>query len=194
MRNNSRSLLFAIVVFVLITSITVLGQTNIPLKEQIPVILKALNYNKTIGEKVKKNVNIALIYNPANELSKVTMEEIAEILKDNDKIKIFKKKIKVIPIEFTTKDKLEKKVFIKKLNAFFLCPGVEKNNAQILEIAKFNKIITISSNQNDIINSKATLGVAFSGGKFKPYINLINAKENNVDIDFKLLKIAEVIK
>ena len=187
---------FYIIVSILlfVFSSIVFSQIKIPLKEQIPVILKALNYNKTIKEKAKKNVNIAILYDGENELSKLTMEEVNKIFKKNDGKKVFKKKIKLIKIPYTSKEKLEKKVFIKKLNAFFVCAGLEEKFPEILEVAKFNKIITISADESDIVNSRVTLGVAKVGSVYKPYISLINAKENNVELDFKLLKIAEVIK
>ncbi len=170
------------------------GQISIPLKDQIPVILKSLNYDKTLAPKINKEVHIAVLYDEGNELSKMAMEAVVKQLGKNSKIKIYRKKNKAIPIPYTNKDKLEKKVFVKKLHVFIICSGLETNYADINEVAKYNKIITVSLNGKDITDGKAVMGVTGEPDAYKPYINLQLAKNNNVDLDFKLLKISEVIK
>lgn len=181
-------------IIILIIPVMVFSQINIPLKDQIPIFLKSLNYDKNIADRIEDRVNIAVLYDKDNEISTMTMEKVIDVLKENEKIKIFKKKNLGVSVPYSTKEKLEKKIFINKLHAFFICPGLEDKLGEINEVAAFNRIITMSPSQTDIADGNAVLGVIGTEESFKPYVNLTKAKENNIELDLKLLSISEVLK
>ena len=80
---------------VLLFLVIILGVTLVPaqdfsteIKEQAPVILKALNYNSTIKDKIKTDCIIAVLFNPTSALSEQEKNSIIDAIKDNDNIKI----------------------------------------------------------------------------------------------------------
>jgi hypothetical protein len=185
---------FLIVGFVF--TYVVFAQILVPIKNQIPILLKAMNYEMKLKEKVRnaKNVNIALIYNEQDELSIKMMRESKKWFKKKDGIKIDGKKIKVIPVAYRNPADLQKKIVIYNIHVIYFCIGLDPYLSEIAEVSRSNAIITLSPRWEDIQKGYAVLGVAMAADGLRPYVNYIVAKEHFLEFDIKFLNVAEVIK
>jgi hypothetical protein len=164
------------------------------IKEQVPVILKALNHNKTLDDKIRKNCIIAVLYNPQSATSETEKDAIVDVLNDNKKIKIHGKKLKTVEIPMEMSINLEKQVIIKKINAFWITSGLKPYMNIIRESAKYNQVITISSH-NDLVNtSMVALGTQKTESGHKILLNMTEINNINVNINDNLLSEAIVIK
>jgi hypothetical protein len=186
---------------VLLFLVIILGVTLVPaqdfsteIKEQAPVILKALNYNSTIKDKIKTDCIIAVLFNPTSALSEQEKNSIIDAIKDNDNIKIHGKKVKTIEIPMTPDVNLEKKIIIGKINAFWLTSNLQSSMEAIREGAKYNQVITISADQNLVTEAMAAMGTQKTESGIKVLVNMNEAQNININLSDNLLSEAIVIR
>ena len=163
-------------------------------KEQVPVILKALNHNKTLDDKIRNNCIIAVLYNPQSVTSESEKNAIIDALNDNKKIKIHGKKLKTVEIPMDMAMNLEKQIIIKKINAFWLTSGLQSHMNSIRESAKFNQVITIASHNDLVTTSMAALGTQKTESGHKVMLNMNEINNINVDINNNLISEAIIIE
>ncbi|MEJ2636683.1 MAG: hypothetical protein P8184_15490 [Calditrichia bacterium] len=188
-----KGILLSIVLVMLFSASLVFGQNlKEESKETVPILLKALNYNKTLKDKVRDNCVIAVLYDANSAKSETEKEIISNALKDNDNIKIYDKKLKVLEVPMDASTNLEKKIIINKINAFWMTSGLKSFMNSIRQSAKYNQVITLSTD-NDLINNQlVAMGTQKSDSGFKLIVNLNEAHNINVDISANLLSTAVV--
>ena len=163
-------------------------------KEQAKIILNSLNQNNTIKDKIKENCVIAVLYNPQSPLSENEKNLVVNSLDDNKKIKVHDKKISVVEIPMDPSVNLEKKIIIKKINAFWLTSDLDHYINNIRESARYNQVTTISTNENMVTNSLVAMGIQKTEAGYKLVINKHEASNINVDLNQNLLSQSIVIE
>ncbi|NOQ97546.1 MAG: hypothetical protein GQ561_05215 [Calditrichae bacterium] len=189
----ARFLIFGLVLLVC-ANILVAQDYKSEVKEQVPLILKALNHNISLEDKIRKNCVIAVLYNPQNSTSDNERKVISDVLNDHKKIKVHGKKIKVVEIPMTMDLNLEKQVIIKKINAFWLTSGTQPYVNNIRESAKYNQVMTITANPDLVIGALAALGTQKTESGHKLLLNLSEANNINASLSQNLLSEAIVIQ
>lgn len=184
-----------LMVIVLVASQAIFAQLpKEEVKEEVPVILKALNQNNTLKDKIKNDCVIAVLFNAESATSENEKEIVTDILNDNKNIKIYGKKIKVIEIPLDANVNLEKKIIINKINAFWLTSGIQAYMSKIRESARYNQVITIASDQNLVTNSLAAMGAQKTEAGYKLLVNLMEIHNINIELHQNLLSEAIVIQ
>jgi uncharacterized membrane protein YdfJ with MMPL/SSD domain len=189
-----KNLVLVFLVMILSAEIIPAQDFSQEVKEQAPVILKAMNYNSTLKDKIKTDCIIAVLFNPQSALSEQEKKSIIDAIKDNDKIKIHGKKVKAIEIPMTANLNLEKKVIINKINAFWLTSDLKPYIDTIKESAKYNQVITISADQNLVTEATVAIGTQKTENGYKVLVNINEANNINVNLSDNLLSQAIVIK
>jgi hypothetical protein len=163
-------------------------------RQQIPVLLKALNHNYTLKDRIKKECVIAVLYNPQSTASDNEKSVISDALNDNKKLKVHDKKIKIIELPLHRRSNLEKQIIIRKINAFWLTADLEHFRQKIQESARFNQVITIASDPELVINSTALMSTRKSGGIHKLVINKNMVSHNKLKLNDQLYSDAIVLE
>lgn len=164
------------------------------IEEQVPIILKALNLNNTLKEKIKNDCVIAVLYNPQSSSSGDEKKVIVMSLEDNKKIKIHNKKLQVLEIPMDMSINLEKQIMIKKINVFWLSVGLEAYANGIKESAKFNQVITISSDPRLVTGAFAAMSTQKSENGHKLIINKNEINNIHLDLNEKLISEAIIVE
>lgn len=185
-----------IVGFLLLLFSGLQSQILIALKDQIPVMLKSLNYESSLKTKINnhKIVNIGILFDQNDKLSVKMKDEVSKIFKKNRKIKVYGNKIEVIPIAYENPAKLEKEIIIKGIHVVFYCIGLDEHLEEIKNVVRSNTMISLSPRIDDIKNGMAVLGVIIGESGYKPFINFKIAKNNMLNFSTSFLKLAEVVK
>ncbi len=164
------------------------------LKEQVPLVLKALNHNNTIKEKMRDNCVIAVLYLDGSATSEEQKKAITDVLNDNRDIKVHGEKIKVIEIPLQPGVNLEKKIIINKINAFWMASKVQTYMDQIRESARYNQVITISSDPDLLSSVPIAMGTQKTANGYKLVLNLQEAEHINLDLNQNLISEAIVLQ
>ncbi|MBN2366407.1 MAG: hypothetical protein JXL67_09565 [Calditrichaeota bacterium] len=181
-----------VLLIVFITQFAQAQNFKADLKEAVPLVLKALNHNITIKEKMRENCVIAVLYAEGSALSEEEKRIIADVLNDNKNIKVHGEKIKIIDIPVKSGINLEKKIIINKINAFWLASGVQSYIEDIRESARFNQVITVSSDPDLVSQSLVAMGARKTESGYKLIINLLEARNMNIDLNQNLFSEAFV--
>ncbi|MFZ0389876.1 MAG: hypothetical protein WAN36_05410 [Calditrichia bacterium] len=187
---------FTVFFLILITALALTGMaqnSEEEVKEAVPLILKALNYNQTIQEKIKDDCVIAVLYNPQSTESEREMETIKKALEKNDNIKVHGKKIKVLVLPVDNTTNLEKQIIIKKINAYWVSSNLNGFSKKIRESAKYNKVITLSNDSDMVASALAVLGTQKTDSGRKLLVNMNEAENNKQDFSENMLSTAILI-
>jgi hypothetical protein len=163
-------------------------------KEQVPLILKALNHNNSLENRIKDKCVIAVLYNPQNPVSDNEQKVISDVLNDHKKIKVHGKKIRIVEIPMAMDINLEKQVIIKKINAFWLTSGTQPYMNTIRETARYNQVMTITANSDLVTGALAALGTQKTESGHKLLLNLSEANNINANLNQNLISEAIVIQ
>lgn len=180
---------------VLFSFFDLMGQILVPVEEQIPIILKSLNYEKKLKEKVAnaEEVSIGIVFNAADELSVRLKEEMLKAFKNNKKAKIWGKKFHVEEIAYENPMQLEKQIIVRNVHVLLVSIGLDNALSEIRDVARSNTLITGSMRRDDIVNGTAVLGVAPDVNGPRPFVNYVQAKEFLLEFDIQFLNVAEMI-
>ncbi len=181
-----KKVLLAVLLVAVFSNFLSAGNFEDEMKAQAPIILKALNHNKTLETKMKNNCVIAILYNPNSKKSKEIKEVVEDALKDNDDIKIFDKEIKIVGIEMTPRTKLEKNIILKKINAFWLSSDLQTYYNEIKKSAQYNQVITLSAERDLLSNEKVVMGARKAEKGYELLVNFGEAQNLNLDISPEL--------
>lgn len=162
-------------------------------KAQAPIILKALNSNSTLKDKIKSDCLIAVLFNPASQMSEQEKKSIISAIEENGNIKVHGKKVKALEIPMTPDLNLEKKVIINKINAFWLASELQPFMDTIRESAKYNQVITISADDRLVNEALVTMGTQKTTTGYRLIVNMQEAQNINIDLNKNLLSEAIII-
>ncbi len=157
------------------------------------VLLKALNHNEAIKDRIKEQCVIAVLYNPDSPQSVNEKEMAVNSLDKNKKIKIFDKKIRIMELPMTPSTNLEKRIIINGINAYVLTSGLERYLKPIRESAKYNLVTTLSLNPELINQSYAALGAQKDDTGYKLLVNMSEAQNIHVKLGDDILTTAMVV-
>jgi hypothetical protein len=149
--------------------------------------LKALGYDRALKQRAGESVVIAILYDPSIQASVDATDEMKEALI------ALAKKTKVQDLPVVVKSVSYKDAWpsteLAKVAAIYVTPGLE---SRLTEIRK-HSIPTLCGDR-DLAKQGLAIGVYVKGSSPGLTINLASARAAGMDLDSRLLAIAEVLK
>jgi hypothetical protein len=187
-------LLTTLALAALIWPLPVVGaQTSMPPDRQVPLILKVLTYDRQFDAKAGAEVNIGIVYSPADAASSKTTTEISGTLNKFSGKTVKRKPINYWTIEYVSPERLAEVVEDKGINVIYVSPGNDSNLASILELSQAQKITT-TTGVPEYVRKGVAVGIGSRQGKPQILINLGASKSEGSEFDASLLRIATVIQ
>lgn len=188
-----QSSIFILILIALVSSLFS-QETKAITEAKASILLKSLNYNKTLKNKIHKQCVIAVLYNPQSQTSTSEKNTVLKALKNNKKIKVFGKKIRIIEIPMTPSVNLEKNIILKKINAFWVVNDLLPYIPAIRESARYNQVITITTDSDLVKKALVALGSEKTAHGYKIMVNLPELKNIKIDMSSDLLGQAILIR
>ena len=167
-------------------------QEAVPEEIQVPIFLKILTYDRSLGGRVKDTIHIGVLYFPDNERSKKNKDAITENLKLNKDKTINGVPFSFIEIEFSTQKALDEVAKEKRINVLYITDDGPNMLKGISQITQSRKILTITG-RVDYVNQGISVGLGVKEKKPQIVINLPSARAEGSDFSANLLKVCEVI-
>jgi len=164
----------------------------VPEKIQVPLFLKILTYDRSLGGRVENTIHIGVLYFPDHERSKRNKDAIVENLELNKDKTINGVPFSFMEIEFSTKRALDEVAKEKKINVLYITNDGTNMSKGISQVTQSKKILTITG-RVDYVNQGISVGLGVKEEKPKIVINLSSAKAEGSDFSANLLKVCEVI-
>ncbi len=189
-RSILRGLAVAIGIAALLVSAPVQAERlSAPLEAAIH--LRALGYDRALKERVGNSVVIALLYDPGSSASVQAAEDL------RDAFISLSKKMKIQERAIVTKMVVYKDSWpsneLSKVAAVYVTPGLENRLPEIRTQAARNSIPTLCGDR-DLAKQGLAVAVYVKGSSPGLTINLRSARSMGMDLDSRLLAIAEVLK
>jgi hypothetical protein len=165
---------------------------ELPADLQIPLILKVLTYDRQLESKAGGEVNIGIVYSPADPSSSQATTDVSGTLN-----KFAGKTVKKLPInywtiEFVSTQRLEAILKEKNISVLYVSPGVEKHITAITQVSQSRRVTT-TTGVPDFVKQGVAVGIGQRRGKPQIYINLEASKSEGSEFDASLLRIATVV-
>jgi ABC-type uncharacterized transport system substrate-binding protein len=153
--------------------------------------LRALTYDRALKQRAGTSAVIALLYDPSSDASVQAANEI------KDAFIALSKKMKVQDLPIVVKSVAYKDSWpsneLSKVAAVYVTPGLEGRLSDIRAQATKVKIPTLCGDR-DLARQGLAIAVYVKGSSPGVTINLPSARAAGMDLDSRLLAIAEVLK
>lgn len=162
------------------------SDNDIPVEMQVTIFLKSIAYNKSLSNSSNK-INIGVISNPSSNKSLSNKESFIEIF-NVSKNSISDKSFNIININSNDLSEMKK----QGLDILYLTHGITSLDG-ISRFARDNKVLTWSSDPDQVRNGNASMSVITKNNRPKVFVNLKNTKLEGQDISSQLLKLSEIV-
>lgn len=153
--------------------------------------LRALGYDRALTKRIGDSVVIALLYDPASDASVQATNEIKEaFISLGKKMKVQDRPIVVKSVVY--KDSWPSNE-VSRVAAVYVSPGLESRMSEIRTQASKNGIPTLCG-ERDLAIQGLAIAVYVKGSSPGLTINLPSARATGMNLDTRLLAIAEVLK
>jgi hypothetical protein len=172
------------------------AETDVPEELQAAIFLKALSYDSIVTGGSHKVVNIGVIVNPKSNKSVANKENFIESVNSlKQGITFFSKEtflstkpVHAIPINAASLASFKK----NEISILYLTEDLN-SVPSIAKYARDNKVLTLSSDSENVRNGHASVSVMTRNNRPKLLINLKNSKLEGHELGEKVLKFSEVI-
>jgi hypothetical protein len=164
----------------------------VPFDVQVPLVLKALTYDRNLKSRAGDQVRIAVLVSPrgrsaaANELS-ASLAALPERTVNGMPV-VFKE------VAFTDQAGLDQALGAGRWAAAYVLPGFTGDElAQIRRVCESRRVLAVAAQAEEVEGALA-FGIGAQGGKPQLVVNLPNARACGTDFDLALLRLARVIQ
>jgi hypothetical protein len=164
----------------------------VPAELQVPLLLKILTYDRNLESRAKAELNIGVVFDPADPASVKAKNEVADILTKVADKTVKKLPIKFVSIEYKTLPELETTVRSRHVNLLYLTPGL-RNVEELIRFSQANRITT-ATGVRSFVERGVAVGVGVRQDKPEILINLPSSRSEGSEFDASLLRIATVLK
>ncbi len=167
---------------------------NVPLKLQVPIFVKIFQFDRSLANKNKSNITIAVIYLSTNRVSQNYKDEFIELLNSNSIKQISGKSISITAIDAVTTNNIENELLNKKVDILAIVPMRAYELNKLSEICKKLKITTYTIAPEYLKKYNFSVTIDNLGEKPQININLLSAKSEGADFSSQLLKISKIVE
>jgi hypothetical protein len=167
-------------------------QEAVPEEIQVPIFLKILTYDRSLGGRGEDTIHIGVLYFSDNERSKKNKDAIIENLELNKDKTINGIPFNFMEIEFSDEKKLDEVIKKRRINVLYVSSDGSAMIKKISPITQAGKVLTITGSV-DYVSQGISVGLAVKEEKPQIVINLPSARAEGSDFSANLLKVCKVI-
>ncbi len=164
----------------------------LPIREQVPLFLKILTYDRNLGTKAGPELAIGIVYDPSDRDSSQATTALGSALFQYQGKTVKQLPVKYYTIEYTNNADLERFVKQKGISVLYLAPGNARNLTNILQLSQ-EKHLTTLTGVPDYVRKGASVGLGQAQDKAQILINLKSTRAEGIDFDASLLRLATIL-
>ncbi|MFZ2490947.1 MAG: YfiR family protein [Thermoanaerobaculia bacterium] len=183
---------FLSALLLLFTAAGAAGQV-VPAEHQAALFSRLLAYDRALKARAGAKVTIGILYKAASGSSRSASDELSAAFAPLKTRTIHGLPFDTATLAYNGAEQLNAWTAAEDVDAIYLCPGLEGEFGEIQAFAARRKLITLTPRREDVQRG-VTLGVVNRDGKPGIVVNLTTAKTLGMDLDPKLLQLADVIR
>jgi YfiR/HmsC-like len=166
---------------------------EVPPKQQVLILSRALVYDDKFKQRVGPEVRIGILTKSGNAASEATSAAMIKAWKGMGNLKLSGVPLRVDRLGFKDASTLAATVAAEAIDVLYLCPGLENNLREILELSRKRQIVTIGGREEHVTGG-ASLGVFLNSGRATIMVNLTASRSEGASFSSDLLRLAKVIR
>jgi len=163
---------------------------QVSLDERVKTLLTAISYHKSKGMREPGPFVIALVSDP--QAHKEVIERAHQAFSHHKNLKIGRKPFKLVHLPYEDAKSFRAALQKDSVDAVYIAAESRRITRQVLNITREVKILSITAVADYVHRLGASLGVEARAGKPKLLINLSSCKNEGVEFDARLLRLASV--
>lgn len=191
-------ILFLILLFLLLSVSSFAQQDpdtsheSIPEAFQVPLFLKIVTYDRSLGTKIQDTIHIGVLSFPKDARSTRNTDAIIENLELNKDKTVNGLPFSFVEIEFSTETDLNKAIEENQISFLYITSGGPSVPDAITKIARAKKILTITG-RADYVDRGISVGLGIANGTPQILVNLDSARAEGTDFSASLLKLCKIV-
>lgn len=173
-------------------AVTALGSTEVPPELSAVLLLKVLNYDRSVALRSPAVVTLGVLKSPADTDAYCT-RMLAALQDSARKVTVAGKSVRVVSLVFASLGDLDAQLAREQVVGLYVCSQLDNQVSVLSSITRRRRILSIGGSDAAVRNG---LGVAIVSRDQKPAIvvNLAAARAEGADLDAALLRVSEVLK
>jgi hypothetical protein len=164
-----------------------------PADVQMPLLLKALAYDRNVEEKARGDILVGLLYKPGDVESEAAARSVAKLIAGFPTQKISDLPVYYRLIPFEDEADLANIVREEWVDVLYVAPGLRESLSEILRVTAEGKVLSITGVTSYVLEG-VTMGIEALGDKAEMIINLASAQNEGTKFSGQFLNLCHVIR
>lgn len=183
----------AILLIVIVVPTAWCQDFQVPVDQQVPLLMKILNFDRNILRNAEKQIVFAILYQKKFRKSLDAKNDFEQAISKYSLTKIDTLPIKFMAIDVGEDSGLVSIITSNRVNVIYLAPVKAISIGDITTISR-KKQITTMTGVPEYVNAGISVGLSAKGDKPQILINLNSAKAEGINFNSQLLKLAKIIE
>ena len=190
LKRNAPSLRLALLLSLL--AFTAFAQ-SVPPAQQAALFSRILAYDRNLKARAGTKVAVAVLYRSDDAASRTASDEMLAAFAPLRQRTIQDLPFDAVSHAYSTPERLDQWLAGGEVDVIYVAPGLASSLGEILSVNARRKVVTLATQRADV-QLGAAIGIVIKEGKPGILVNLSSAKSLGMDLDPKLLQLAEVIR
>lgn len=165
----------------------------VPVNVQIPILLKAITYDRTLGSRVGDDFLFAAVYRPRVAESERAVKAFEQSAGELEGKTLLHRPLRRRLIAWEGKQEFLEALREDPPDVIYLMAGCERILDRVLEISADEQITTLAA-VPEFVEKGATLGVGERDGRPEIIVNLTSSKREGARFSSDLLRLCRVLR
>lgn len=171
----------------------VLAAQSVPASQQAALFSRILAYDRALKARAGSQVTLGIVFKASDPASRAAADEMLAGFAPLRSRTIHDLPFDVVSSPYTDAVALAAWMDGRNIDVLYLAPGLDTSFNEIQAVAAKRRVASLTSDRRQV-QQGAAIGVVNKDGKPAILINLTSARALGMDLDPKLLQLAEVIR
>jgi hypothetical protein len=165
----------------------------VPPDMQAHVLVRTLAFDRALPLRAGASVGLGIVFGTPEQDSMRSQYDLRRAFQRMNGTKLLGRSVAVSVHAYKSVAELERWIQEKQLNALYIAPGLRGEVAAIRGVCHEHKVTSLAAGRA-LVERGVAIGVVSNGGdKLRILVNLAAAHSAGMDLDGKLLQLAEVL-
>lgn len=160
---------------------------------QVPLLLKALTYDRNLGEKARGDILVGLLFKPGDVASEAAARSVAKLIAGFPTQSISDLPVYYRMIPYEDESGLANIVRDEWVDVVYVSPGLEEFLGEVLRVTAEGKVLSVTG-VPVLVERGVSMGVESNDGKAEMIVNLASAESEGSKFSGQFLSLCRVIR
>jgi hypothetical protein len=182
-----------VAVNLLVPSITPAQETLVSVRDQLPILLKALTFDRNLRTRCADTLVLGILYQSGYHQSEVIKEEFMRVAGENAFRCVEDIPIRMVPIDLSRGTDLHTRIPAHGVTTLYVTPLRATDLKRIVAVTRKSRVLTLTGTSSYVENG-LSIGVESKDKRLSLVINRRAFRAEGANLDSQLLQLARIIR